>query len=177
MGLIGNTWKVARKTLTIAGIPPYSSFCAASPFSLHKSAYLDLLKMLYDRRHHVDAALQGNLLTSEIPSPINLKYEADLSPFTDRCVRLFQPLAFNDPKAKGVGASNILGTEGSSVSFPKGQHERFATASMQRPLKRLHSQLSPRTASECDLMLMPRKLQPSMFRLKTEILRIPVHSP
>ena len=23
--------------------------------------------MLYDRRHHVDAALQGNLLTSETP--------------------------------------------------------------------------------------------------------------
>jgi len=29
--------------------------------------------MLYDRRHHVDAALQGNLLISEIPSPIKLQ--------------------------------------------------------------------------------------------------------
>ena len=60
-------------TLTIARIPPYSASCSVSPFNLHKSTYLDLVKMLYDRRHHVDAALQGNLLISEIPSPIKLQ--------------------------------------------------------------------------------------------------------
>ena len=72
-----DNWKIARKTLTIAGIPPYSSSRTASPFNLHKSTYLDLLKVLCDCRHQVDAALQGNalqgnLLTSEIPSPIML---------------------------------------------------------------------------------------------------------
>lgn len=123
--------EVARKTLTAAQILPYSSFRRASPFYLHKSAYLDLLKMLYDRRHHVDAALQ------------------------DRLVRLFQPLAFDDPKVKGVGSSDIVTAERSSVAFPEGRLERLATASMQRPLKRLHSKFSTRTTSECDTLLMP----------------------
>lgn len=123
--------------------------------------------MLYDRRHHVDAALQGNLLTSETPSPIKLKYGTDLLPFTDRWVRLFQPLAFIDPKAKGMGTSGNLATEGSNAAIPEGQHKRFATASMQRPLKCLRPQLSTRTTSKCDMLLMPRKLQSQMFRLET----------
>ena len=153
------TWKIARKTLTIAGIPPYSSSRTASPSNIHKSTYLDLLKMLYDRRHHVDAALQGSLLTSEIPSPIKLKYGTDLLPFTDRWVRLFQPLAFNDPNAKGMGASDNLATEGSNVAIPEGQHKRFSTASMKRPLECLRPQVSPRTTSKCDMLLMPRRFE------------------
>jgi len=154
-----DTWKIARKTLTIAGIPPYSSSRTASPFNLHKSTYLDLLKMIYDRRHHVDAALQGNLLASEIPSPIMLKCGTDLLPFTDRWVRLFQPLTFNDPNAKGMGASGNLATAGSNVVIPEGQHKRFATASMKRPLKCLRPQLSQRTTSKCDMLLMPRRFE------------------
>ena len=115
--------------------------------------------MIYDRRHHVDAALQGNLLASEIPSPIMLKCGTDLLPFTDRWVRLFQPLTFNDPNAKGMGASGNLATAGSNVVIPEGQHKRFATASMKRPLKCLRPQLSQRTTSKCDMLLMPRRFE------------------
>lgn len=123
--------------------------------------------MLYDRRHHVDAALQGNLLALSSLTG-KTKYGVDSLFFTDRLVRLFQPLAFDDPKVKGVGSSDIVTAERSSVAFPEGRLERLATASMQRPLKRLHSKFSTRTTSECDTLLMPRKLQSLTFRLRSE---------
>ena len=88
-------------------------------------------------------------------------------------MRLFQPLAFSDPKAMGVNTSDILATERSSMAHPEGQHERVTTASMQRPLKRLRSQLSTNTASERDTLLMPRKLQSRIFHLETENLSNP----
>jgi len=68
----------------------------------------------------------------------------------------------------GVDTSDILATERSSMAHPEGQHERVATASMKRSLKRLHFQSTTNTASECDTLLMPRKLQSRMFHLKTE---------
>jgi len=88
--------------------------------------------------------------------------------FTDRWVRLFQPLAFIDP-TKGMGASGNLATEGSNVAIPEGQHKRFVTASVQRPLKCLRPQLSTRTTSKRDMLLMLRKFQSPMFRLETQI--------
>ena len=79
--------------------------------------------MLYDRRHHVDVTLQGNLLISVIPpTPHRANMGLIYYLFTDRCVRLFQPLAFIDPKAKGMGASGNLDIEGSNVAIPEGQH-------------------------------------------------------
>jgi len=124
--------------------------------------------MLYDHRHHVDVALQGNLLISVIPpTPHRANMELIYYLFTDRCVRLFQPLAFIDPKANGMGASGNLDIEGSNVAIPEGQHKRFTTVSGQRPLKSLRPQLSTRTTSKRDVLLMPRKFQSPMFRLET----------
>ncbi|KAF9450738.1 hypothetical protein P691DRAFT_809573 [Macrolepiota fuliginosa MF-IS2] len=119
--------EVSRRTLSAVNILPFSSFCRSSPFRLHKTGYIDLLKMLYDHRHHVDSALQ------------------------DRLNRLLQPLVYSLSGAQ-VGAAGMA-KERSNAASPEGRPGRLATATTQRPPKRPHHKLVAN--SECDSTLMP----------------------
>ena len=55
--------KVARRTLLSAGIQVYAFSYCSEPLVPCKRAYVDLLNMLQESRHNVDAALKGNIQT------------------------------------------------------------------------------------------------------------------
>ena len=57
------TTKVARRTLISAGIQVYAFSYCSEPLVPCKRAYIDLLNMLQENRHNVDAALKGNIQT------------------------------------------------------------------------------------------------------------------
>lgn len=81
-------FKVARRTLTAAGISVYMFRTCSPPLAPFRTAYINLLKILKERRQDVDAVLQGNAMTPVFLTPATVAKQP-----SGRVSRLLQPLS------------------------------------------------------------------------------------